>query len=118
MSAGGCTAVGRAKVLAHRAVGRCPIVSGDLRIFPKFKEPGMKKSLLTIAVLLVGAMWAPAQAQTAAAPAPQKKEIKDPAEYNAYVNAIQTTDPNAKAASLEAFLQQYPNSVMKSDALH
>src|SRR5258706_5384611 len=104
MSAGGCTAVGRAKVLAHRAGGRCPIVSGDPRIFPKFKEPVMKKSLLTIAVLLVGSMWAPAQAQSAAAaPAQQKKEIKDPAEYNAYVNAIQTTDNNAKAASLEAF---------------
>jgi hypothetical protein len=78
----------------------------------------MKKSLLTIAVLLVGSMWALAQAPPATtAPAQQKKEIKDPAEYNAYVNAIQTADNNAKAASLEAFLQQYPNSVMKPDAL-
>jgi hypothetical protein len=51
-----------------------------------------------------------------AAPA-QKKEIKDPAEYNAYVGAVQQTDPAAKVSGLEAFLTQYPNSVMKEDAL-
>src|SRR5207247_7042672 len=47
----------------------------------------------------------------------QKKEIKDPAEYNAYVGAIQQKDPAAKISGLEAFLTQYPNSVMKEDAL-
>ncbi len=47
----------------------------------------------------------------------QKKEIKNPAEYNAYVGAIQQTDPAAKVSGLEAFLQQYPQSVMKEDAL-
>ena len=46
----------------------------------------------------------------------KEKEIKDPAEYNAYVNAIQQQDPNAKAQALEAFIQTYPNSVMKIDA--
>jgi tetratricopeptide (TPR) repeat protein len=61
----------------------------------------------------------PAQpaAQQGAAPAPQKKEIKDPAEYNAYVGAVQQQDPAAKISGLEAFLTQYPNSVMKEDAL-
>ena len=60
-----------------------------------------------------------APAQTPAAPAQpqQKKEIKDPAEYNAYVGAVQQTDPAAKVSGLEAFLTQYPNSVMKEDAL-
>ncbi len=47
----------------------------------------------------------------------QKKEIKDPAEYNAYIQAVQQTDPAQKAIALEGFLQQYPNSVMKVDAL-
>jgi len=47
----------------------------------------------------------------------QKKEIKDPAEYNAYVGAVQQTDATAKISGLEAFLTQYPNSVMKEDAL-
>ena len=57
--------------------------------------------------------------QAGAAPAApqQKKEIKDPAEYNAYVGAVQQKDPAAKVSGLEAFLAQYPNSVMKEDAL-
>jgi tetratricopeptide (TPR) repeat protein len=57
------------------------------------------------------------QAQPQGQPAPQKKEIKDPAEYNAYVGAVQQSDPSAKISGLEAFLTQYPNSVMKEDAL-
>src|SRR5436190_2105284 len=48
---------------------------------------------------------------------PQKKEIKDPAEYNAYVGAVQQSDAAAKISGLEAFLSQYPNSVMTEDAL-
>jgi tetratricopeptide (TPR) repeat protein len=60
---------------------------------------------------------APATAQPGAAPTQPKKEIKDPAEYNAYVNSLNQQDPNAKSNGLEAFLQQYPNSVMKEDAL-
>ena len=59
---------------------------------------------------------APAQAPTAAAPA-QAPVIKDPAEYNAYVGAIQQKDPAAQISGLEAFMTQYPNSVMKVAAL-
>ncbi len=84
----------------------------------------MKKILF--AMLLVTAVTAVAQtpatpATPAASPtpapaaAPQKKEIKDPAEYNAYVGAVQQTDAAAKVSGLEAFLTQYPNSVMKED---
>lgn len=54
----------------------------------------------------------PAGQSSAAAP-----EIKDPAEYNAYLGAYQQKDPNAKISALEAFLTQYPNSVMKTTAL-
>jgi tetratricopeptide (TPR) repeat protein len=91
----------------------------------------MKK--IVLAMLLAAAVTAVAQtaatpaqpASTAATPqqgtapasAPQKKEIKDPAEYNAYVGAVQQTDPAAKVSGLEAFVTQYPNSVMKEDAL-
>jgi tetratricopeptide (TPR) repeat protein len=87
----------------------------------------MKK--IALAMLLVAAVTAvaqttpaPAQTAPAASPAPapaapQKKEIKDPAEYNAYVGAVQQTDAAAKVSGLEAFLTQYPNSVMKEDAL-
>jgi hypothetical protein len=43
--------------------------------------------------------------------------IKDPAEYNAYTNAVGQSAPAQKAAAIEAFLTQYPNSVVKEDML-
>ncbi|HZS29477.1 MAG TPA: hypothetical protein VFB76_19785, partial [Candidatus Angelobacter sp.] len=55
--------------------------------------------------------------QPPAAQPQQKKEIKDPAEYNAYVNAMGVADPATKANALEQFITQYPNSVVKDDAL-
>jgi tetratricopeptide (TPR) repeat protein len=58
----------------------------------------------------------PAQGQPPASPA-QAPVIKDPAEYNAYVGAIQQKDPAAQISGLEAFVTQYPNSVMKVAAL-
>jgi hypothetical protein len=91
----------------------------------------MKK--LFLIYLLVFAVFGVAQAQSgqAAQPGqtaagqggdqsgaqPQQKTIKDPAEYNAYMAASSQTDPNAKAQALEAFLQQYPNSVVKQETL-
>jgi tetratricopeptide (TPR) repeat protein len=97
----------------------------------------MKTSLIAIVLVFAGIASGPqtpmAQSQTQpaasqpqpaapqtqpAAPQPQqKKEIKDPAEYNAYVSAVQQADANAKISGLEAFLVQYPNSVMKEDAM-
>jgi hypothetical protein len=84
----------------------------------------MKTSV--VAILLAWALAAgaqsPAQPQAqpgtpAAGQSDQAPTIKDPAEYNAYVNAVQQTDPNGKISALEAFLTQYPNSVMKPSAL-
>jgi len=106
--------------------------------FPKShfpKDQGallMKKILLTVVlgIAVVGAAQdaakpaqpAAAPAQPAAAPAPAPAQaaapvIKDPAEYNAYVSAVQATDANAKISGLEAFVTQYPNSIMKNQAL-
>jgi tetratricopeptide (TPR) repeat protein len=78
----------------------------------------MKKSPVVILLVVAALAFVQQAASQAAAPAgqAQQKQIKDPAEYNAYVNAIQQKDPNAKAQALEAFLQTYPNSVMKVDA--
>jgi tetratricopeptide (TPR) repeat protein len=60
----------------------------------------------------------PAQAQPApSGQAPAAPVIKDPAEYNAYMGAVQQKDPTAQISGLEAFLAQYPNSVMKGAAL-
>src|SRR5260370_12108404 len=88
----------------------------------------MKKILVTVVLgLAVGAagqdaaqaaqqpQGQPAQGQSAAPT--QAPVIKDPAEYNAYVGAVQQNDPAAKISGLEAFLTQYPNSVMKTQAL-
>lgn len=77
----------------------------------------MKKVLLTVVLALITVGIA--QQPTAGTPAtPQsQKVIKDPAEYNAYVTALNTTDPAAKAAAMEAFVKQYPQSVVYTDAL-
>jgi tetratricopeptide (TPR) repeat protein len=85
----------------------------------------MKTSVLTIVLacaLTAGAQDAtqpqtPPAAPSGEQPGQAAPTIKDPAEYNAYVGAIQQQDPNAKASALEAFLVQYPNSVMKTTAL-
>jgi hypothetical protein len=62
---------------------------------------------------------APEQSSPTAPPAqaPAAPVIKDPAEYNAYMGAIQQKDPAAQISGLEAYLAQYPNSVMKIAAL-
>jgi hypothetical protein len=87
----------------------------------------MKTTVLAILLAWASAAGAQGttqpQTQPAAPGAPaagqgeQAPTIKDPAEYNAYVNAVQQQDPNAKVSALEAFLTQYPNSVMKTSAL-
>ena len=43
--------------------------------------------------------------------------IQDPAEFNAYQNAITQTDPGQKSTALEGFLQAYPQSVVKKAVL-
>ena len=86
----------------------------------------MKKTVLSVALLLAGTSsgvplalaQTPAQPAPQAAPAPQQKRvIKDPAEFYAYVSAVQQTDPAAEISALEAFLTHYPNSAMKEDVL-
>jgi tetratricopeptide (TPR) repeat protein len=92
----------------------------------------MKRVLVTFVLALTAGAMAqgtaqpPAQQPPAQASTPgaeqqnvptSQKVIKDQAEYNAYITALNTTDPAAKAAAMEAFVQQYPNSVVKIDAL-
>jgi tetratricopeptide (TPR) repeat protein len=85
----------------------------------------MKKILVTVVLgvaVVAGAQDAaqpaPAQGQPAAPQSSsQAPVIKDPAEYNAYVAAIGQKDNAAKISGLEAFLTQYPSSIMKNQAL-
>ena len=95
----------------------------------------MKRVLVTFVLALTTAAWGqgstPSQ-QPPAKPAAavnargrrrsgqsptSQKVIKDPAEYNAYITALNTTDPAAKAQAMEAFVAQYPNSIVKIEAL-
>src|SRR5262249_10164217 len=76
----------------------------------------------TLVLALTGAMaLGNAQTTQTSTPADQtptnQKVIKDQAEYNAYIAALQTQDAAQKAAAMEAFISQYPNSVVKIDAL-
>src|SRR5579875_3820121 len=66
---------------------------------------------------LVPAALALDDGQSQGAQQGQTITIKDPAEYNAYTNAMGQSSPAAKAAAIEQFLQQYPNSVVKEDML-
>jgi tetratricopeptide (TPR) repeat protein len=91
----------------------------------------MKKILVTVVLGVAATAVAHSAAQPAQQPSqpaaqaapgqtpasPQAPVIKDPAEYNAYVGAIKQTDPAAQISGLEAFMTQYPNSVMKVAAL-
>lgn len=85
----------------------------------------MKKVPLIVLLLAAAGLAAQTQAAPAgfgqqapaAAPAPQKKVIQDPNEYNAYIAAANATDPNQKVQLLQSYLQTYPNSVMKEDAM-
>jgi tetratricopeptide (TPR) repeat protein len=96
----------------------------------------MKRVLVTFVLALTTAAWgqgsSPAQQPPAAQPPAgqqpatgesqanvptSQKVIKDPAEYNAYITALNTTDPAAKGAAMEAFVAQYPNSIVKTEAL-
>jgi len=74
----------------------------------------------TILLAVVLGVAVTAGAQDAAQPAQGQAAgpvIKDPAEYNAYVAAVGQKDAAAKISGLEAFLTQYPNSIMKNQAL-
>ncbi len=64
----------------------------------------------TLAVTTALALFVAGAAQA------EQKTIKDAAEYNAYITALNTQDPAAKAAAMEAFLTAYP-SVVHEDAL-
>jgi len=72
-----------------------------------------RRTLVLLSLLVAVAVIVPAQQ---ANPTGQKV-IQDPAEYNAYMAAVNTQDAAARAEALEAFVQQYPHSIVSTDAL-
>ena len=90
----------------------------------------MKRVLVTFVLALttaaLGQGTSPSQQPPAQQPAAtdqqantptNQKVIKDPAEYNAYMTALNTTDPAGKGQAMEAFITQYPNSIVKTEAM-
>src|SRR5258706_1136165 len=75
----------------------------------------LMKRILALMLLTLGALAL--TAPTAPPQATQKKEIKDQAEYNAYVTAIQATDINAKISGLETLSPAYPTTVLRDDGV-
>ena len=74
----------------------------------------MARVFATFLLVLSGAVLAGAQqpqgeAQQDSQPAEQRV-ITDPAEYNAYINALNTLDPAARKAAFDAFLEKFPKS--------
>lgn len=59
----------------------------------------------------------PAKKATPAHTVAGGKVIKDAAEYNDYISALNIADPGIKAGAMEAFVAKYPASVVKLDAL-
>jgi len=84
----------------------------------------MKRTVLAIllAYAIAAGAQAPAPSQNPPAagganPSDQAPTIKDPAEYNAYVTALQQQDNNAKISALVAFLMQLPKNVIKTSGV-
>jgi len=77
----------------------------------------MKKLFVASAFVLAGLSLMSAPTILAQAPPADQITIKDPAEYNAYNNAVTQTDPKAKASASESFLQTYPQSIVKKTVL-
>jgi hypothetical protein len=77
----------------------------------------MLRGLIIAGCLVLLALAPPALAADPPAPSTAAKVVKDPAEYAAYLAALNTTDPAARAAAMEAFVAGYPTSVVKVDAL-
>ncbi len=77
----------------------------------------MKKLVLASAMALASVALVASPALRAQASNSDQITISNPAEFNAYQNAITQTEPAAKASAMENFLTQYPQSVVKKAVL-
>jgi hypothetical protein len=77
----------------------------------------LRASVLASMTVVAGLSLATTPTLLAQAPAAAPISIKDPAEFNAYQNAITQTTPQATASASESFLQSYPQSIVKKAIL-
>jgi hypothetical protein len=76
-----------------------------------------RRALFALAFIPALAVLLPAQRPAPANQNVTRKVIQDPAEYKAYMAALNTQDAAARAAAMDAFVQQYPRSVVLPEAL-
>ncbi len=72
---------------------------------------------LVFALIVVALAWESSVPLSAQAGGSGQKVIHDRTEYNAYMAALNTQDAAQKAAAMEAFVAQYPQSVVMINAL-
>lgn len=81
----------------------------------------MARIIVTLLLLSGAALATPQQPserypQDNNQPLPQKV-ITNPAEYNAYINALNIWEPAARKEAFERFIQQFPNSAMRDEII-
>ncbi len=76
----------------------------------------LRNAILALAMLATATAGLSAQ-QPRPERDPNQKVIRDPAEYNAYVSAMNVKDPTGRATAMIAFARDYPKSVVYVDAL-
>lgn len=72
-------------------------------------------TITMVPVLLMAGLLQAIPVQTATQGS--EKVIKDPAEYNEYMAAFNTQEPAKRGEMMEKFLLQYPQSIVRTDAL-
>src|SRR5262245_21592137 len=78
---------------------------------------GAVRALAFLAAAVLAGVCAPIGAAAQQEKPAGQKVIKDAAEYNAYISALHTDDPTKRAAAMEAFVERFPTSIVKMDAL-
>jgi hypothetical protein len=88
-------------------------MGGEAQQIPFGSQPAATKTIRHPA-----AKPKPAEKKAAPTAAPASaKVVRNPAEYNDYISALNIADPGIKAAAMEAFVAKYPGSAVKIEAL-
>lgn len=86
----------------------------------RFRHQTLRRRLFLSGIFIAAAAAAVAVAAHQPAPTPpaaNSPTIQDPAELKAYTDAIKTSDPTARAEAFAAFIQDYPKTIVLTDAL-
>jgi tetratricopeptide (TPR) repeat protein len=112
VSAGG-RVTRRASLAAWLLIAALTPLPGAAQQLPVISHPAAPKAVRHPAAKAASPAKKNRPAQTVAG----GKVVKDTAEYNDYISALDIADPGLKAGAMEAFVAKYPASVVRLDAL-